>query len=704
MSAAPDLLDLRLLFVTGKGGVGKTTVTAGLAQLAAEHGKRVLVCEIDAKGDVTSLFEAPPTDFTPREIAPGVWSMSMDTEASLREYLKLHLRIPVVGRIGPLAKAFDFVATAAPGVREILTVGKLCWEVRESHYDLVVVDAPASGHIVGQLAAPQAINDLVKVGLIRSQTDWLLDILSDERQTGLVAVCTPEEMPVSETLELVTRVREETTVRTSAVVVNRVLPELFGQREEEIFEQLREPDAERVLSERAGGSVAPVLEAARLAVTLRRTRSTHLQRLQAGLPAGPAGAPAPVPVRAQLRCPHHAPGGPRARRGARAVTAARAEAAKTVGQLLAAKDIVIACGPGGVGKTTTAASLAATAVVEQGGRVLVVTVDPARRLADALGLKGIGNDEVRITDDVFTEAAAHPRGELWAAMLDTKQSWDDLIRTHAPDEETREQILANPLYQNISGRFVQSHDYIAMERLYEIHSEGKYDLIVVDTPPTRNALDFLDAPQRMADFFSSRLLRWLIVPYRSRLVNIASRPFYQVADRILGTQFLADISEFFILFQSMYTGFVERAEAVTRLLSDRRTTFMVVSTLEATPMREAEFFSAELTARKLHLGAIVLNKVLPEYLRDPRADKLAQSMAGRATELAEGLTDDPVVAARVVGEVAESFLNFGVVARREAEQQAELRGAPDVLVTVPFYDADIYDMSGLLQLGAQVWG
>jgi anion-transporting ArsA/GET3 family ATPase len=286
VTAPPDLLDLRLVFVTGKGGVGKTTVAAGLAQLAAEHGKRVLVCEVDAKGDVTSLFEASPTDFTPREIAPGVWSMSMDTEASLREYLKLHLRIPVVGRIGPLAKAFDFVATAAPGVREILTVGKLTYEVRERHYDIVVVDAPASGHVIGQLAAPQAINDLVKVGLIRSQTDWMLDILSDQRQTGLVAVCTPEEMPVNETLELAARVKEETTVRLSAVVVNRVLPELFGQREEEVFEQLRLPDAEALLSERAGGPVAPVLEAARLAVTLRRTRSAHLQRLQAGLPAG----------------------------------------------------------------------------------------------------------------------------------------------------------------------------------------------------------------------------------------------------------------------------------------------------------------------------------------------------------------------------------------------------------------------------------
>ena len=378
-------------------------------------------------------------------------------------------------------------------------------------------------------------------------------------------------------------------------------------------------------------------------------------------------------------------------------------APKTLAQLLSAKDIVIACGPGGVGKTTTAASVAAMAAVEQGGRVLVLTVDPARRLADALGLKGIGNDEVRITDDVFARAAAHPRGELWAAMLDTKQSWDDLIRAHAPDEETREQILANPLYQNISARFVQSHDYIAMERLYEIHTEGKYDLIVVDTPPTRNALDFLDAPQRMADFFSSRLLRWLIVPYRSRLVNVASRPFYQVADRILGTQFLADISEFFILFQSMYKGFVERAEAVTRLLSDRRTTFIVVSTLEPTPVREAEFFSAELTARKLHIGAVVLNKVLPEYLRDAKADKLAESMKARASELAEGLTEDPDVAARVLEEVSESFLNFGVVARREAEQQAELKGTPDLLVTVPYFDADIYDMGGLLRLGAQVW-
>ncbi len=380
--------------------------------------------------------------------------------------------------------------------------------------------------------------------------------------------------------------------------------------------------------------------------------------------------------------------------------------------LLATKEIAIACGPGGVGKTTTAAAAAVMAAVTQGTKVLVLTVDPAKRLADALGLDGIGNVEHRVPDEAFLAAGLRPRGELWAAMLDTKESWDALIRQHAPDARTREEILANPLYQNISGRFVQSHDYIAMERLYEIHSRSDYDLIVVDTPPTRNALDFLDAPKRLADFFSSRLLRWLIVPYRSRVVNVATRPFYQIADRILGTEFLADISEFFILFQSMYDGFVERSEAVGRLLADRRTTFVVVSTLEAVPLREAEFFAQQLSARRLHLGAIVLNKVLPDYLRDPAGAVVAETLRDQAADLAAKLSaqsdDSPVLAdadqiARVLTEVADSYLNFQLVARREMEERATLAAMPDVLATVPYFETDIYDLAGLVRLGEQIW-
>ena len=279
------LLDLKLVFVTGKGGTGKTTVASALALFAAQQGRKVLLCEVDAKGDVAGFYETKPTSFAEREVLPNLFAMTMDTEASLREYLKLQLRIPVVGRIGPLAKAFDFVATAAPGVREILTVGKLCYEVREANYDLVVVDAPASGHIIGQLAAPQGINDLVKVGLIRSQTDWMLTILSDPDTTGVVAVCTPEEMPVNETIELAVRIREETTVRFAGVVVNRVLPELFGRQEEAVFDALTTAGPTEELGELVGGDPRPVLEAARLAVTMRRTRSVHLERLREGIDA-----------------------------------------------------------------------------------------------------------------------------------------------------------------------------------------------------------------------------------------------------------------------------------------------------------------------------------------------------------------------------------------------------------------------------------
>jgi anion-transporting ArsA/GET3 family ATPase len=280
-----DLLERRLLFVTGKGGVGKSTVAAALGLLGTARGKRTLVCEVDAKGNLADFFETPRTTFKPRQVEPNLFAMSMDTEESLAEYLKLQLKLPVVARIGPLARAFEFVATAAPGVKEILTVGKLAYEVRERHYDLVVVDAAPTGHIVGQLAAPQGINELVKVGLVRQQTDWVLRILGDAATTGVVVVTTPEEMPVNETIELLGRLREETDVHAAAIVVNRVLPELFGRREEEVFEHLREPALVGALTEAAGGPVEPILEAARLAVTLRRTRAAHLDHLRESVDA-----------------------------------------------------------------------------------------------------------------------------------------------------------------------------------------------------------------------------------------------------------------------------------------------------------------------------------------------------------------------------------------------------------------------------------
>ncbi len=373
--------------------------------------------------------------------------------------------------------------------------------------------------------------------------------------------------------------------------------------------------------------------------------------------------------------------------------------------LLAAKEMVLVCGSGGVGKTTAAAAMAVAAAVDIGGRVLVLTVDPARRLADALGVGRIGNTATRVPSSAFADSDVEPRGELWAAMLDTKAGWDELIRRHAPDAAVREAVLANPLYQNITSRFVHSHDYLAMEQLHELHSSGEWDLIIVDTPPSRNALDILDAPGRMKEFFGSRLLRWLTVPYRSRLFTVASKPFYQVADRVLGSRFLQDIAEFFMLFQAMERGFVDHAREVERLLADPRTTFVVVSTLEAAPSYEAAFLARELVHRRFHLGAIIANRVLPDSFTTKASAASARKLVKLATgDLADSVARvveaDRDVVAGVLGEIGRRFDDVRVVATREAERRAELAELSPLLVAAPVLDRDVNDITDLLELAA----
>ncbi|MDX2380802.1 MAG: ArsA-related P-loop ATPase [Acidimicrobiia bacterium] len=282
---SPGLLDLDLLWVTGKGGVGKTSIAAAIAELAARSGQRTLVCEMDAKGALATAYDLAELRFEPTQIIDDLWAMTMSTEDALREYLRLFVKLPFVGHLGPLAKTFDFVADAAPGVREILGVGKLCYEVRERHYDLIVVDAEASGHIVSQIGAPNVIAELVQVGLVRDQTDWMREILEDPERTGVAVVTTPEEMPVTESIELLGRLTTETGAHACAVIANRVLPAHFNRREAALLDRL--DDAEQVLTAAAGPGVSAVLEAARITEQRRRTGAVHLDRLSATIDTDP---------------------------------------------------------------------------------------------------------------------------------------------------------------------------------------------------------------------------------------------------------------------------------------------------------------------------------------------------------------------------------------------------------------------------------
>jgi anion-transporting ArsA/GET3 family ATPase len=288
-----SLLDLDFLFVTGKGGVGKTTLAAAIGEVAARQGQRVLVCEMDAKGALATAFEVAPLEFEPTEVEPRLFAMSMSTEDALREYLRLFVKIPFIGRIGPLASTFDFVADAAPGVKEILAVGKLCWEVRERNYDLVVVDAEAAGHVVSQIGAPRVIADLVQVGLVRDQTQWMLDILEDPARTGVAVVTTPEEMPVTESIELLERLARDTGTHPAIVIANRVLPAMFDRREQPIAQAMAGvvPTLERFVGEGAGA----VVDAARIVEARRSVGAGHLDRMRAAVEGlGADGAALPI--------------------------------------------------------------------------------------------------------------------------------------------------------------------------------------------------------------------------------------------------------------------------------------------------------------------------------------------------------------------------------------------------------------------------
>ena len=360
---------------------------------------------------------------------------------------------------------------------------------------------------------------------------------------------------------------------------------------------------------------------------------------------------------------------------------------------LSESSLLVVCGSGGTGKTTVSAALGALAARRHGRTVLVLTVDPARRLADALGLREIGNAIVEVPMEDGS-------GRLFVGMIDTKASWDDLIERVAPNPTVKSLVLGNRLYRNLTSRFVHSHDYIAMERLYEAHSSGRWDLVVVDTPPSRNALDVLDAPDRMKEFFASRLLKLLTGTGQSRLWSLGSRPFFAVANRVLGARFLGDVTVFFSLLRQMEHGFVERANKVQAVLRSAGTSYAVVTTAEQAPSTEAAFLLRELRARGYQPPSVVVNRAIPRSLAAAAGRSVdVAAPAAEADLLAHG--SSPEQASRLAARIAASAREMVEVARREA---AVLDGfvsdaAAAEVAVAPLRAADVTDLASLVALG-----
>jgi anion-transporting ArsA/GET3 family ATPase len=358
--------------------------------------------------------------------------------------------------------------------------------------------------------------------------------------------------------------------------------------------------------------------------------------------------------------------------------------------------IVVCCGAGGVGKTTTSAALA-LAAAEAGRTVVVLTIDPARRLAQSLGLEELDNEPRRV--DIPNSSATGAAGELHAMMLDMKRTFDDIVVAHSTPERAR-QILQNPFYQSLSSSFAGTQEYMAMEKLGQLRASEKWDLVIVDTPPSRSALDFLDAPNRMSRFLDGTMIRLLTAPSRAgfKFASAGFVLFSRIVSKILGGQLLRDISAFVAALDTMFGGFRERATATYELLRRPGTWFVVVATPEPDALREASYFVDRLSAEGMPLAGLVLNRTHP-----PATTTLSATRAeGAAEEVLEADAPGAELAAAALRVHAERMQ----LATREQHLADRFTSAhPEVAVrTVPAAAGDVHDLDGLRVMGEELTG
>ncbi|MFN8542594.1 MAG: ArsA-related P-loop ATPase [Candidatus Binatia bacterium] len=379
----------------------------------------------------------------------------------------------------------------------------------------------------------------------------------------------------------------------------------------------------------------------------------------------------------------------------------------TLAELVTGHRVVIAAGSGGVGKTTVAAAIGLWGAL-MGRRTIVMTIDPARRLATSLGLAALGSEPHEIPADVLAAQQLAPAGSLAAMMLDQKGAWDALVERHAPPE-ARPRILANPFYQHLSQTFAGSHEYVAIEQLCVLADSGQWDLIVVDTPPTRHALDFLEAPRRIDDFLDRRVIRWFVRPYFSagwsalRAVNRTAGFLLRRLEQATGISTLAEISDFFTSMSGLLENFHERVERAYEVLRGPATAFLVVTSPEEQVLGDAEYLSTKMSELRMPLRGVIVNRVHPEYRPPGRGDCGPEDVADVLPVLERAL-GGAVPEAR---ELAQNFADYQALARGESLRVEQFRqGLPRrvPLVIVPNFARDIHDLATLAAMHPHLFG
>ena len=638
-----------VLIVAGKGGVGKTTMSAALARMAAGAGKSVLIVELEGKSGITAAFGrredlgyeevllVPATTDASGTQTGSVRARRLTPDDALIEYLEDHGLRRVSKRLAH-SGVLDVVSTAIPGIRDVLVLGKVKQLERGGAADLIVVDAPATGHAITFLTSASGLVNAARGGPLRTQAEDVVELLSDPARCRVILVTLPEELPVSETIESAYTLEDKAGVQLGPVIVNACDPDPVG---------LDQPVAQ--VAAAAGGDA--------------RTGSPGCARGRPANSAWPATPSSPNkssgsaatcrcptccvpaldaesigsdetrcwPTRWRTRWPRSWRGGRMsstdgaagaAGAGAPAADGATPPAPTTLPELVAERAVIVCCGSGGVGKTTVSATFA-LAAARAGRRSCVVTVDPARRLADALGVQSLPNTPSEVQGDW--------PGHLHALMLDSKGTFDDLVQRYARTPDQADSILANRLYQNLAGALSGTQEYMAMEKLYELVHSDEFDVVVVDTPPTRNALDLLDAPRRLTRFLENRLFRALLVPTRMslRALGVATQALLRTIAKVAGAEIVQDAVAFFQAFEGMEDGFRSRASAVHELLADPATAYVLVTSARPDAIAEAGYFAEKLGERDVAVAALVVNRIAPSF-GDGAADEPRRASAAPA--------------------------------------------------------------------------